>query len=260
MVADAKRAVAWVKGHASELGVDRDRIVLAGGSAGGHLALLAAYAHDEPGLTASELSSDPVVCGVVSLYGQVHLGALYEHTRQAKVTRPDDPVPDWNALTPRWMVRLFGESVRRLRLQFFAVAGRCDWLMGGTPSEVPERYGQASALRYVRSDCPPTLLIHGVHDEMAPVGAVRELEGALEDAGAPVAAIYLPHTDHLLDVALGWSPAARNAIHVLEVFLSVLAAADGQSSTSIRRAGPMRRRTSIAGGSSGPASSGVGRP
>ena len=41
MVADAKRAVAWVRGHAAELGIDPDRIVLAGGSAGGHLSLLA---------------------------------------------------------------------------------------------------------------------------------------------------------------------------------------------------------------------------
>jgi acetyl esterase/lipase len=48
MVADALRAVAWVRDHAGELGVDPDRIVLAGGSAGGHLSLLAAYGHDAP--------------------------------------------------------------------------------------------------------------------------------------------------------------------------------------------------------------------
>jgi acetyl esterase/lipase len=44
MVADAKRAVAWVKTHAADLEVRPDRIVLAGG----HLALLAAYSHDDP--------------------------------------------------------------------------------------------------------------------------------------------------------------------------------------------------------------------
>ncbi|MCA9024066.1 MAG: alpha/beta hydrolase [Planctomycetaceae bacterium] len=37
-VADAKSAFRWVRGHASELGVDPDRIVASGGSAGGHLA------------------------------------------------------------------------------------------------------------------------------------------------------------------------------------------------------------------------------
>jgi len=37
-VADAKSSVRWVRAHADTLGVDPDRIVAAGGSAGGHLA------------------------------------------------------------------------------------------------------------------------------------------------------------------------------------------------------------------------------
>jgi acetyl esterase/lipase len=41
-VDDVKAAVAWVRDHAEELGADPDFIVLTGGSAGGHLAALAA--------------------------------------------------------------------------------------------------------------------------------------------------------------------------------------------------------------------------
>jgi acetyl esterase len=37
-VRDAKSAIRWVRAHAEELGVDPDRIVAAGGSAGGHIA------------------------------------------------------------------------------------------------------------------------------------------------------------------------------------------------------------------------------
>lgn len=44
-VADAKSAMRWVRGHAAELGVDPDRIVAAGGSAGGHLAAAVATLH-----------------------------------------------------------------------------------------------------------------------------------------------------------------------------------------------------------------------
>jgi acetyl esterase/lipase len=40
-VRDAKSAVRWVRAHAAELGVDPDRIVASGGSAGGHLAACA---------------------------------------------------------------------------------------------------------------------------------------------------------------------------------------------------------------------------
>jgi acetyl esterase len=37
-VQDGKSAVRWIRQHAAELGVDPDRIVAAGGSAGGHVA------------------------------------------------------------------------------------------------------------------------------------------------------------------------------------------------------------------------------
>jgi acetyl esterase/lipase len=226
MVADAKRAVAWVRGHVADLGIESDRIVLVGGSAGGHLALLGAYG-DDPVLTPPELAgSDLRVCAVASLYGQVRLDAMYTHASQDKICHPDDPQPDWTAPPSRALVRLFGANAARLRLQFMTYGGRCDWLVGGTPSEVPERYAQVSALSRVRPDCPRTLLMHGTHDEMAPVTAVRQLQHRLEQAGVPVTAVYLPHTDHMFDAAgTRWSPAARVAFHVLERFLAVISVA-----------------------------------
>jgi acetyl esterase/lipase len=230
MVADTKRALAWVKYHAADLEVECDRVVVAGGSAGGHLALLAAYAPDDPSLTPAELaSSDPSVCGVVSLYGQADLAAHYHHTSQHKTCRPDDPQPDWDAPPPAWMLRLFGPDAGRLKLHL-APAGRLDWLVGGTPSELPDRYAQLSPLHRVHPGCPPTLLVHGDHDEMAPVAAARRLHQRLERAGVPVTGVYLPHTDHAFDLlATAWSPPAHAAIHVLERFLAVLAATDQRS-------------------------------
>lgn len=49
-VADAKSAIRWVRQHAPELGVDPDRIVGSGGSAGGHIAACAGICPglDEP--------------------------------------------------------------------------------------------------------------------------------------------------------------------------------------------------------------------
>lgn len=231
MVGDAKRAVAWTRTHASELEIDPARVVLAGGSAGGHLALLAAYTHDDPTLTPPELVGfDSPVCAVASLYGQVDLAAMYDHTSQAKVCHPDDPQPDWDAPPPGWVLRLFGPDAGRLHLQLMTVAGRCDWLVGGTPTAVPDRYAKLSAINHVRSDGPTTLLVHGRQDEMAPVAATRRLQARLERAGQPVSALYLPHTDHAFDVfAPVWSPAARAAIHILERFLAVLASSKVRS-------------------------------
>lgn len=50
-IADAKSAVRWVRAHASMLGIAPNRIVAAGGSAGGHLAAATALlpGFDEPG-------------------------------------------------------------------------------------------------------------------------------------------------------------------------------------------------------------------
>lgn len=228
MVADAKRAAAWAAAQASELAIDPAKIVLAGGSSGGHLALLAAYAHEDPVLTPPELAgSDPRICAVISLYGQVDMVAMNEHTGRDKVDRPDDPQPDWSAPPPGWAHRLFGDDADRLRLQFMSAGGRCDWLLGGTATEVPKRYAQVCVLNHVRPGCPPTLLIHGRHDQMAPVTASQQLHGRLHEAGAPVTAVYLPHTDHGFDlVGTAFSPAARIAIHALERFLAVISARD----------------------------------
>jgi acetyl esterase/lipase len=50
-VEDAKSAVRWMRANAAKLGVDPDRIVAAGGSAGGHIAACTAFS---PGLDADD--------------------------------------------------------------------------------------------------------------------------------------------------------------------------------------------------------------
>ncbi len=59
-VKDGKSAIRWVREHAAELGVDPDRIVAAGGSAGGHVAACAGVieGHEEAGEKAN-ISSIP---------------------------------------------------------------------------------------------------------------------------------------------------------------------------------------------------------
>jgi BD-FAE len=81
MVGDAKRAVAWMKANAAMFGVNPQRVVLMGASAGGHVALLAAYGCNHPRLTPEELNSvDTSVMAVVSYYGVPDLRAYCENT------------------------------------------------------------------------------------------------------------------------------------------------------------------------------------
>jgi acetyl esterase/lipase len=65
---DVLSALAYVKAYAGELGIDASRLALLGRSAGGQLALLAAYTAGDPGIR-----------GVVSLYGPTDMKFGYEH-------------------------------------------------------------------------------------------------------------------------------------------------------------------------------------
>jgi acetyl esterase/lipase len=65
---DAAAALAYLQAHAGELGIDPQRFVLVGRSAGGHIALLHAYT-----------AHDPTIRGVIALYPPVdmYLGHTY---------------------------------------------------------------------------------------------------------------------------------------------------------------------------------------
>jgi acetyl esterase/lipase len=238
MVADAKRAVAWLKTHAGTYGIRPDRVVLAGASAGGHLTLLGGFAPHQPSLTPGELAAaDVTVCGVVSLYGPADLAAMYHHVGQAAAIA-ENPDPSWAASPPPWVRRLFDRSAERLGFEKFAVAGRFDLLLGGTPEQVPHRYAWQSPINHVYPGCPPTLLLHGVHDMMAPVSATRTLARKLDQAGVPVVCVITPHADHGFDLMLPtWSPPAQAALYELERFLAILAAVQRPHHFSDQRAG-----------------------
>lgn len=86
-VADAKDAVRWVRSHADELGIDRARIAVSGGSAGGHVALSTATLGRLPEEDETAVSCQPnalvlynPVCDTSPLgYGGKRLGnRMYE--------------------------------------------------------------------------------------------------------------------------------------------------------------------------------------
>ena len=57
-VEDAKSAVRWLRQHASELGIDPNKVVASGGSAGGHLALTTALLTSASGFDATCPTND----------------------------------------------------------------------------------------------------------------------------------------------------------------------------------------------------------
>ncbi len=227
MVNDVKRAIVWMKENASIYGVNPNRIVVGGGSAGAHLALLAAYTANDPQFTPKELEGNDVrVCGVISLYGPTDLERMYFHTNQHVTTRttPGKPKKSAPIQMPDWIIKAMGKSYHRLGMdKGFENAGTFATLLGGHPDECPERYAFFSPVTHVQSGCPPTLLIHGEHDLMAPVKTTRFLSRLLMDVGVQTVMHILPQTDHAFDLILPKiSPSAHTAFYDVERFLALM--------------------------------------
>jgi len=225
MVNDVKRAIVWIKENAGTYGVNPNRIVVGGGSAGGHLALLAAYTANNPQFTPKELEGkDFSVCAVISIYGPAELEPMYFHTNQHLTTReiPGRPKKVVQNQMPGWIIKKMGKEYYRLGFdKGFVKAGSFAPLLGGHPDECPETYAFYSPVNYVNAHCPPTLLIHGEHDEFAPVKSTRILHTVLVKEKIPAVIHILPKTDHAFDLILPKiSPSAHNAIYDIERFLA----------------------------------------
>jgi acetyl esterase/lipase len=66
---DVKKVIAWVREHSDEYGVDPDMLIVAGSSAGGHLASLAALTANDPAFQPGFEQADTSVVAAISLYG-----------------------------------------------------------------------------------------------------------------------------------------------------------------------------------------------
>jgi acetyl esterase/lipase len=165
-VADVKCLLGRLRERAAEFAVDPRRGALLGRSAGGEVALVAAYSAGDPRLPPACAVEDLPVSAVVSVYGPTDLNWGYAH-----VIRPD-----------------VVQGTRVLELY-----------LGGPPSSAPEAYRLASPITWVDRPLPRTLLIHGTGDRLVSVENPRRLARALRDAGRAVEVLEIPLADHGFD-------------------------------------------------------------
>jgi acetyl esterase/lipase len=164
---DCKRALAWVKEHIGEYGGDPDRIVVTGGSAGGHLTAMLGLTANDPRFQPDFESVDTSVAAFVPLYG------VYDFTDRDGIRGTRDPLR-------RSLER---HIVKRLR------------------EDDPEIFDLASPMSHVRDGVPPCLVVHGELDTLAPVEEARAFVGLLRAVSTqPVAYAELPGAHHAFDV------------------------------------------------------------
>ncbi len=169
---DVKCAVGWVRENAGEYGVNPDRVALEGDSAGGHLALLAAY---------SEGNSDlPPSCDVPDTGAEAVI-AFYPPTEMTRFC--GEGLPDW-----------YPELDCRGTLERF---------IGGTPEEMPERYRLVSPATHVDSESPPTFMVQGGRDQLVAPEQSPILARELEREGVPYRLLEIPYARHSFDLSWG---------------------------------------------------------
>jgi acetyl esterase/lipase len=222
MIGDVKRAIAWMKENADRYGVNPGRIVVGGGSAGGHLALLAAYAPNHPRLTPEDLATNDLsVRGVVSYYGPTDMRAYNDNLAWWQVPQATPAPPRPTEANPK-PIRTFGETGKILGS--LGVNGQMRNLLGGSPDEVPDVYTLASPITHVGPHCPPTLLFHGQFDCFVPPAPTPVLRERLAAAGVPAINVEFPRTEHAFDLFfLEYSPTGQAALYDVERFLALMA-------------------------------------
>jgi acetyl esterase/lipase len=171
---DVLSAIAYLKVFGPQFGLDPARLALLGRSAGGQLALLAAY-------TASE----PAIRGVISMYGPTDLQFGYEH-----------PAPSG----------------------LYDTRGALEAYLGGSPAKASENYYAASPINFVTPASPPTLLIHGLLDDVVKPDQSERLESRLQQAGVKHLFVRLPWATHGCDKSFG-GPCGQVATYAVERFL-----------------------------------------
>jgi acetyl esterase/lipase len=158
-----KRSVVWARGLGLGYGIDPDRVSIAGGSAGAHLASLTALTpgRHQPGFERADTS----VRAAVVLYG------IYDFVNRNR-TRFDWPVIPFR-------------------------------VMKASLIDAPDRYREASPLDQIHRKAPPILVVHGTHDSLVPPAEGIFFATAMEAAGAPTELLEVKWAQHAFDVIAG---------------------------------------------------------
>ncbi len=165
-IVDVKQAIAWIKEHIAAYGGDPDYLAITGGSAGGHLAALAALTAGDPTWQPGFEDADTSVRCAVPHYG------VYDFAGSTGLA---------SAITMR--DRFLAPSVLKKR-----------W------SEEPEAFEAASPILRVTAEAPDFFVLHGDRDALVDVGQARLFVEQLKRVSdSSVVYAELPGAEHAFD-------------------------------------------------------------
>jgi acetyl esterase/lipase len=189
-IVDVKRALAWTKANIGAYGGDPDFVAITGGSAGGHLASLAALTPHVTDFQPGFEDADTTVAAAVPFYG------VYDFVNRHGTGRAD--IEDFLAK------KVFKTSL----------------------GEDRARWEQASTISHVGPHAPPFFVLHGTNDSLVPVEQARTFVDELrKESSQPVVYAELPGAQHAYEVFP--SPRAQASAQAAERFLAVVRSEHG---------------------------------
>ena len=186
-IIDVKKAIAWVKQNVAEYGGDPDFIVVTGGSAGGHLSLLAGLTPGHADWQKGFEGVDTAVQGVLAMYPVVDLTNRHGIRQQDRMDS--------------FITRRIVQQTREAAPHIFE---------DGSPNSWIHREGVAAA-------APPFCIVQGTHDSLVWVEEVRRfvaefspltshplVYAELPGAQHAFEILHSPRTSHFLNAAAAW--------------------------------------------------------
>jgi acetyl esterase/lipase len=165
-VTDAMDGLRFLKKNAARYGIDPERIVVWGDSAGGHLAQMLTLANPDA-FTGDESLADSVVRPIagMSWYGPTDFTdvALFR-------TGLSDKNPD------RFGARITGKA--------------------GGSAEHPQAYEEVSPYFWIKRDSPPLLLLQGDTDTTIPLAHAPHLKTKADQIGSAVTMVIVKNSGH----------------------------------------------------------------
>src|ERR1700689_1343302 len=163
---DVACALAWTARNATRLGVDLNRLVLAGDSAGGNLAINLGYSAATGTARSNCGGTVPVPAAVVATYPAVNPVSVYDDN---------------------------------FTLGSVSVGSAVAEYTGGTPQQYPARYQAISSATYITDKAPQTLIIEPEHDSLVPPGGVYAFVDRARMAKVNITLAAIPFANHTFD-------------------------------------------------------------
>ncbi len=164
---DISEALEALKGKCSELGFEIKKLILSGGSAGGHLSLFYAYTRKERApvrLVAACVYCPPVIFGEPDFL--MGISGEFEEWKYKVISK------------------CCGFPVTKETLSYV---------------EVQNALMNISPINYVNKQCIPTAVFYGKNDELVPVGHIEKFLLSLKNNGVKHDALLFKNSNHALD-------------------------------------------------------------